>query len=82
MGQGEQAVEQVATAIAATTETQGPVQRAEPEAIVDNLDQATQRFMEAVQDVETLVVAALEESREPHAAEEGGRGSSVRAAKR
>ena len=33
------------------------------EAVVDNLDQATQRFKEAVQDVETLVVAAQQESR-------------------
>ena len=63
-GQGEQAFEQVATAIATTTETLGPAQGAEPEAIVDNLGQATQRFTEAVQDVETLVVAAREESRE------------------
>ncbi len=69
-GQGEQSVEPVAAAIATTTETQGPVQGAEPEAIVDNLDQAAQRFKEAVQDVETLVVAAQEESRGAHAAEE------------
>jgi predicted PurR-regulated permease PerM len=69
-GHGEPAVEQVATATAPTTETPGPVQGAEPDAIADNLDQATQRFKEAVQDVETLVVAAQEESREPHAAEE------------
>jgi hypothetical protein len=52
--QGEPGVEPVATAM----ETQRPVEGAEPEAIVDNLDQATQRFKEAVQDVETLVVAA------------------------
>jgi hypothetical protein len=55
-----------ATAIATPTETPGPVQRAEPEAVVDNLDQATQRFKEAVRDVETLVVAAQEESRRAH----------------
>lgn len=67
-GQEEQAVEQVATA----TETQGPVQGTEPEALVDNLDQATQRFNEAVQDVETLVVAAQDESRAAQAAEKGG----------
>jgi len=66
--EGEQAVEQVETAIATTMETQSPVQGAEPEAIVDNLDQATQRFKEAVQDVQTLVVAAQEDSREAHAA--------------
>ena len=63
-------MEQVATAIATTTETQGPVQGAEPEAIVDNLDRATQRFKDAVQDVEALVVTAQEESREAHAAAE------------
>jgi hypothetical protein len=71
-GQGERVVEQVATAIATITATPGPVQGAEPEAIVDNLDQATQRFTEAVHDVEVLVVAAQEESRATHAAEEGG----------
>ena len=69
-GHGEQAVEPVATAIATTAETQGSVQDAEPEAIVDTLDQATQRFKEAVQDVETLVVAAQEESRGAHTAED------------
>ena len=68
--QGEQPAEQAATAIATTTETQGGVQGQDPEAIVDNLDQAAQRFQEAVQDVETLVVAAQEESRGAHAAEE------------
>lgn len=68
--QGEQAAEQVETAIAATPEAQEPVQGVEPEAIADNLDQATQRFKEAVQDVETLVVAAQEESRGERAAEE------------
>jgi hypothetical protein len=55
-GQGEQSVEQRATVIATTAEA--------PEALVDNLDQATQRFKEAVQDVATLVVAAKEESRD------------------
>jgi hypothetical protein len=45
-----------------------------PEAIVDGLDQATQRFKEAVQDVETLVVAAQEESREAHPAEDAPHG--------
>jgi hypothetical protein len=69
-GQGEQAVEPVATTIATATETQGPVQGAEPAAIVDTLDEATQRFKEAVQDVETLVVAAQEEARQAHVAEE------------
>ncbi len=63
-GPGELAGKPVAT----TAETQGPVEGAEPEVIADNLDQATQRFKEAVQDVETLVVAALEESRGTHAA--------------
>jgi predicted PurR-regulated permease PerM len=42
----------------------GVEQVADPEAIVEHLDQATQRFKEAVQDVETLVVAAQEESAE------------------
>ena len=69
-GHGEQAVEPVATAIATTTETQGPARVAEPEAIADTLDQATQRFKEAVQDVETLVVAAQEEARGAHNAED------------
>jgi len=69
-GHGEQAVEPVATAIAQTTEPQGPVQGPEPEAIVDNLDQATQRFKGAVHDAEALVVAAQEESRGAHAAED------------
>ena len=66
--QGEAAAEQGAITIAPTAETQGP----EPEAILDNLDQAAQRFRQAVQDVETLVVAAQDESKGTHAAEEGG----------
>jgi hypothetical protein len=65
-GQEGHAVQQLATAIATTTETQDPAQGAEPEAIVDNLDQATQRFKGAVQEVEALVVAAQKESREAH----------------
>jgi hypothetical protein len=69
-GQGAHAVEPVPTAIATTTETQGPARVAEPEAIADTLDQATQRFKEAVQDVETLVAAAQEEAREAHTAED------------
>jgi predicted PurR-regulated permease PerM len=69
-GRGEQVMEQVTAAIATTTETQGPAQGAEPEAIVDNLDQATRRFKEAVQDVESFVVAAQEKSRGAHAAAE------------
>jgi hypothetical protein len=56
MGQGEQSVEQGATVIAASPEAQ--------EGLADNLDQATQRFKEAVQDVATLVAAAKEESRD------------------
>jgi hypothetical protein len=72
-------VAQVETIIAATAGSQGPVQSGQREASVDNLDQAAQRFKEAVQDVETLVVAAQEESRGAHAAEDGG--PSVRAAK-
>jgi len=63
---GTPAVEPVAT----KTPTQRRVEEDEPEAIADNLDQATQRFKEAVHDVETLVVAALEESKATHAAEE------------
>lgn len=74
----EQSLEQVAAA----TEAENLVREAEPEAIVDNLDQATQRFKEAVQDVETLVVAAQEESRETHAAEEGGSSVPAKAIKR
>jgi len=66
---GEPPAEQAAAAIATTTESQGGVQGQDPEAIVDNLDQAAQRFKEAVQDVETLVVAAQEESRGAHAAQ-------------
>jgi NAD(P)H-dependent FMN reductase len=69
-GQVGQAV--VETIIAATAGSQGPLQSAQREASVDNLDQAAQRFKEAVQDVETFVVAAPEESREAHAAEEVG----------
>ena len=64
---GEQAVEQSAAPIATTAEAQVP--GAGPEVIVANLDQATQRFKEAVQDVET-VVAAQEESRGAHGAED------------
>ena len=69
-GQVGQAV--VETIIAVTAGSQGPLQSGQREASVDNLDQAAQRFKEAVQDVETFVVAAQEESRESHAAEELG----------
>lgn len=62
--QGGRAVEQVASAIAAAPET--PNEAADTAAIADKLDQATQRFTEAVQDVETLVVAAQEKSRAIH----------------
>jgi len=65
-GQVGQAVAQVETIIAATAGSQGPVRSGQREPSADNLDQATQRFTEAVQDVETLVVAAQEESREAH----------------
>jgi predicted PurR-regulated permease PerM len=65
--QGEQDVERVAAAVATTTETQGPAQGADAEASIDTLDQAAQQFKEAVQDVETLVVAAQEEAREARA---------------
>lgn len=47
---------------------------AEREAIVDTLDRATQRIKEAVQDVETRVIAAQEESREARTAEDTRRG--------
>jgi hypothetical protein len=57
-GEIEQGVKQVELVIAATADSQGPVQGGEREAIVDNLDQATQRFKDAVQDVETMVVTA------------------------
>ena len=67
-GEIEQGVKEVELVIAATADSQGPVQGGEREAIVDNLDQATQRFKEAVQDVETMVVAA-QESREAPAEE-------------
>ena len=63
-GQVGQAV--VETIIAATAGSQGPLQSGQREASIDNLDQAAQRFKEAVQDVETFVVAAQEESREAH----------------
>lgn len=69
-GQVGQAVAQVETIIATTESSQGSVQSGQREASVDSLDRATQRFKEAVQDVETLVVAAQEESREAHTAEE------------
>jgi len=65
-GQGEQAAEPVATA----NESQAAGLGAEPEALGDNLDQATQRFKEAVHDVETLVVSAQAEARGTQAAEE------------
>ena len=71
MGPREQATEQVASAITTSTEMQDLAQGAEPEAVADNLDQATQRFKEALQDVESLVVAAQEESRGAHVAQEG-----------
>jgi predicted PurR-regulated permease PerM len=69
-GQVGKAVAQVETIIAATAGSQGPVQSGQREPSADSLDRATQRFKEAVQDVETLVVAAQEESRGAHAAEE------------
>jgi hypothetical protein len=61
IGQVGQAAEQVETVIAMTADSQGPVRGGEREAIVDNLDRATQRIKEAVQDVETMIVAAQEE---------------------
>ena len=68
-GQQGETVEQGTTTVAPTAQVPGPIQRAEPEVIVDNLNRVTQRFKEAVQDVETLAVAAQEESRGAHAAE-------------
>lgn len=50
---------------------QGTLQGTAPEAVDDNLDQASRRFKDAVQDVETLVVAAQEQSRGTHAPEDG-----------
>jgi predicted PurR-regulated permease PerM len=70
IGQVGQAVEQVETVIAVTADSQGPVHDGEREAIVDNLDRATQRIKEAVQDVEIMIVAAQEESREAHVEED------------
>jgi AI-2E family transporter len=79
MGQVVQTVGQVTTAIAATMEEeQGPVQEADPEAIADDLDRAVRRFEGTVHDVETLVVAAQEESREVHATEPRGRKRATR----
>lgn len=69
-GQVGQAVAQVETIIAVAAGSQGRVQSGQREASADSLDRATQRFKEAVQDVETLVVAVREESRGAHAAEE------------
>src|SRR6185436_3503267 len=46
----------------------------EREAIVDNLDRATQRIKETVQDVEIMIVAAQEKSREAHLEEDGTTG--------
>jgi predicted PurR-regulated permease PerM len=60
-GRGERA--------ATSTETHGPSQGAEPGVIAANLDRAAQRFEAAVEDVESLVVAAQEESRDAHTQE-------------
>jgi predicted PurR-regulated permease PerM len=69
-GQLGQAVEQVETVIAATPDSHWSVRDGKPEAIVDNLDHVGQRINEAVQDIETMVVAAHEESTQTQAAEE------------
>jgi hypothetical protein len=58
IGQVGQAVEQVETVIAMTADSQGPVHGGEREAIVDDLDRASQRIKEAVQDVGIMIVAA------------------------
>jgi hypothetical protein len=59
----------VESAIEATASSRESVRDGEREAIVDTLDRATQRIKDVVQDVETRVVAAQEESREADAAE-------------
>jgi len=74
IGQVGEAVEQVETVIAVTADSQGPVDGGEREAIVDNLDRATQRIKEAVQDVATMIVVAQEESREAHLEEDATTG--------
>jgi predicted PurR-regulated permease PerM len=65
-GRVGQAVAPVETVAETTASSQQSVQGG---AIVDTLDRATQRIKGVVQDVETRVVAAQEESREAHAAE-------------
>jgi predicted PurR-regulated permease PerM len=69
-GRVGQGVEHVDAVITATANAQGAVQNGERQAIVDDLDRATQQIREAVQDVNTMVVAAQDESTQTHAAEE------------
>jgi AI-2E family transporter len=63
------AVEEVDTGIAATATPHGPVHGALQEANIDDLDRATQRIKEAVEDVKSRAVAARDDSRDEHAPE-------------
>ena len=66
-------MEPIETVTESTASSRESVGGGEREAIVDTLDRATQRIKDVVQDVETRVVAAQEESREAHAAENARR---------
>ena len=63
------AVEEVETGIAATATPYGPVHGALQEANIDDLDRATQRIKEAVEDAKSRAVAARDDSRDVHAPE-------------
>jgi len=81
-GQVGPAVGPVETVIAATASSQAYVQGENREALGDTLDRATQRIKDAVQDVETKVVAVQEELREARSAEEENPRDGVLAAPR
>jgi hypothetical protein len=81
-GQVGPAVGPVETVIAATASSQAYVEGENREALGDTLDRATQRIKDAVQDVETKVVAVQEELREARSAEEENPRDSVLAAPR
>jgi predicted PurR-regulated permease PerM len=61
--QVEKAVERVENVMVTTQETPGPIEAAERDAIVENLDEATHQIKDAVKDVDSLVTAAKDESR-------------------
>ena len=62
------AVEQLDTGITTTAASHRPVHGAQQEANIDDLDRATQRIKEAVENVESMAIAAREDSSEAHAA--------------